>query len=73
MRKQYLSSRKWEKTYVVIIHIYGSRDFFLIFCDNQDTEYDSQRNDFGIAGTILTHRITPKDLWDNGVHTLQDE
>ena len=31
----------WEQNIVVIIHIYGARAISLLFCDHQDTEYES--------------------------------
>ena len=36
----YTYSIIWEQNILAIIHIYGARDIFLLFCDNQDTEYE---------------------------------
>ena len=33
-----LSSTKWENNTVVILHIYGARDIFTLFNDDQGTE-----------------------------------
>ena len=35
-------STKWVLKVVVILHIYGARAIFLLFCNNQDTESGSQ-------------------------------
>ena len=35
--KLYLYSTKWEKSIVIILHIYGDRSIFLLFNDYQDT------------------------------------
>ena len=59
-----------EKKNVIIIHIYGSR---ALFCDHQDTEYESREMEIGLAGTILTQKKTPKALLVNDIYNPQDE
>ena len=36
----YPYSMRWQQNIVAIIHIYGARDIFLLFYNNQDTEYE---------------------------------
>ena len=38
MRQLYPYSTRWEQNIVAILHIYGARALFVIFCDYQDTE-----------------------------------
>ena len=41
MGKPYSNSTIWEKTIIIVLHIYGDRSLFLIFLDQQDTESES--------------------------------
>ena len=41
---------------MVILHIYGAIAIFLLFCDRQDAEYESQEMEIGIAGPIFTSK-----------------
>ena len=63
---------KMRKNIVVILPIYGALAISLLFCDHQDTEYESQDMENGVAGPILTQKKPPNPLWDNDIHTLQD-
>ena len=45
------------ENFVAIIHIYGVRAIFLLFCDKQGTESESWEIEFGVAGPISTHKI----------------
>ena len=36
--QKYQYSTRWEQNIVSIIHIYGARYIYLLFCDYQDTE-----------------------------------
>ena len=38
MSQLYPYYTRWEGNVVLIIHIYGARAIFLLFCDRQDTE-----------------------------------
>ena len=38
MGQLYTYSTIWEKNVVLILHIHGARDVFLLFCDSQDTK-----------------------------------
>ena len=40
MGHQYLHSARWENKIVANLNIYGARAILLIFCDNQDTDYE---------------------------------
>ena len=40
MEKLYLYSSKWQKQFEIIIHIYGDRAIYLLFYDDQDTEFE---------------------------------
>ena len=40
--QQYPYRTRWVKTIVANIHIYGAREFFLLFCDIQVTKSESQ-------------------------------
>ena len=55
---------------MVVLHIYGALAMFQLFCDHQDTAFESGEMEIGVAGPILTQKI-PKALWDNDIHTLQ--
>ena len=50
MEQLYPKSTRWEKTIV------GAFVFFLLFCNYQDTESESQDMEIGIAGPILTQK-----------------
>ena len=52
MGQQYPYSIKWVKTVVVILHIYGARAIFLLFCNHQETESESREMKIGGAGPI---------------------
>ena len=52
----YTYSIKWVKNIVVILHIYGARDIFLLFCDHQDTESESWEMEIGVTGPLFTHK-----------------
>ena len=38
------------------IYIYGDRTIFLLSCDYQGTEYESQEKKIGVAGQICTYK-----------------
>ena len=40
MGQRYTYPTRWEKNVVTILHIYGARAVFLLFCYPQDTEYE---------------------------------
>ena len=40
--QQYPYPKIWGKRIVAIIHVYGDRAIFLLFCDHQDTKSKSQ-------------------------------
>ena len=71
MGQRYPYSTRCDTNIEPIIHIYGTRAIFLIFIDNQDTKYESQVLQHRIFGPIFKHK-TPKPLWDNYIHSLQD-
>ena len=48
---------------VAIIHIYGDRAIFLLFCYRQDTEYESQVMEIGIACPLFSHKKISKAVW----------
>ena len=41
---------------MVIIHIHGALAIFVLFCDHQDTESESQEIKIGVSGPISTHK-----------------
>ena len=41
MKNIYPNYRIWGQNIVAIIHIYGARVIFQLFCDHQETEYES--------------------------------
>ena len=41
---------------VAIIHIYGARAIFLLFCDHEDTESEPSEMAIDVAGPILTQK-----------------
>ena len=55
---------------MAIIHIYGARAIFLLFCDNQDTESESCEIEMSISQPIFTHKKIPKNLWGKSIHNL---
>ena len=56
MGQRYPYSTRWEQNMVASNHIYGARAIFLLFCDNQDTEYEPQEIEIGVTGPISTHK-----------------
>ena len=54
-----------------ILHIYGDIANFLIFCDHQDTESESNKIEINIYQPIFTHKKISKVSWENYIHTLQ--
>ena len=57
MGKLYPSFSRRDKNIVAILHIYWVQAIFLLFCDHQDTEFESQVMVSGVAGPIFTHKI----------------
>ena len=57
---------------MVIIHICGPREVLLLFCYQEDTEYESYEMEISISTPISTHKKISKDLPDNDIHNLQD-
>ena len=55
---------------MIILHIYGAKANFLLFCDHQDTESESREIEIVVIGLIFTQKIS-KDLWENDIHTSQ--
>ena len=49
MGHQYPYSTRWVKIIVIDTHTYGARSIFLLFCDNQDTESESQGIEIGAS------------------------
>ena len=47
MGKKYPYSTRWVKTIVGILHIYGALAILLLFCNHQDTEFESQEMEIG--------------------------
>ena len=43
------------KNNVIIIHVYGARYMFPLFCDHQGTESESWEIETGVTGPIFTH------------------
>ena len=41
---------------MVLLHICGALDIFLLFCDQQDTESNKSEMEVGVAGPILTQK-----------------
>ena len=63
MVQRYTYYKKWEQNIVSIIHIYGARAIFLLFCDHQDTESESREVEMRISQPIFTHKNISKYLW----------
>ena len=55
MGKVYLYSTKRELKNVIIIHIYGAIFISLLFCDNQDIEYESQEIYISVSQAIFCY------------------
>ena len=51
-----------RKKIVAIIHIYGARFIFLLFCDHQDTESDYWEMEISVYGKIFTHKNTKRSM-----------
>ena len=56
MGQLYPCSTIWDKDIVAILNIYGSRAIFLLFCDHQDNESESQDIELGVSGTRFNHK-----------------
>ena len=54
------------------IHTYGGTAIFLLFCDHQDTESESNEIDMSIPQDIFTRKNISNSLWDNYINNLQD-
>ena len=57
---------------MAILHIYGARDTFHLFCDNQDTQSESCEIEMSISQPIFTHKKISKYIWYKDIHTMQD-
>ena len=57
MVQQYPYYTRWVKTIVGVLHIYEALAIFLLFCNHQDTESESQEMEIGLAGPIFTPKI----------------
>ena len=57
---------------MIIIHIYGAIAIFLLFYDDQDTLSTKCEIQMTISQIIFTNKNISKDLWDNGIHNLQN-
>ena len=71
MGQWYPYSTILEQNIVAIIHIYGARAISPLFCDNQDTEYESCETEMSRSQPILNHKKIPKYLWNNDIHNIQ--
>ena len=69
MGQQYPYFKRLEQNIVVIIHIYGDRAIFVLFCDQQDTESESYEIEISTSQPIFAHNKIPKDVWDKNIHT----
>ena len=56
---------------LVVLHIYGARAIFLLFCDHQETESETREMNIGAAGPMFTKKRS-NALCDNNIHTLHD-
>ena len=61
---------RWVSTIVVILHIYGPRAIFILFCNYQDTEFESGEMKSVAAATIFTKKIYNAQ-WDSFINTPQ--
>ena len=57
---------------MVIIHVYGAIAVLLLFCDHQDTEYESCEIEMSISQPIFTQEKKSKALRDKYIHTKQN-
>ena len=64
MEQLYQKSTRWEKTIV------GAFVFFLLFCNYQDTEFESGEMKSVAAATIFTKKIYNAQ-WDSFINTPQ--
>ena len=55
MGQWYKYSTIWEQNIVVVLHIYGDRAIFLLFCDYQDTKSEWHKIEMSISQPIFTH------------------
>ena len=60
------------ENFVVILHIYGARANFLLFCYHQDTKYEYSEIEMKISQPIFTNKNITKAIWYNDIHTLQN-
>ena len=56
---------------MLIIHVYRARTIFLLFCGDQDTEYDKWEIKTSTSNIIFTHENLSRAQWENYIHTLQ--
>ena len=69
MGEQYPYYTRREKNIVVVLHIYGTLAIFLLFCDHQDTEYESREMKNGVSGPKLS-RKKYQNLYGTTIHIL---
>ena len=62
---------KMQVNIVGILHIYGDRSIFLLFCYHQDTKSESYEIEMSISQPIFTNKNISKALWGNDIHTIQ--
>ena len=70
MGQQYTYSKIWVENIMAIIHISGDSAIVLLFCDHQDTEYESREINIREPGPIFIQKIS-KPLWYNNIHIPQ--
>ena len=56
MGKLYPYSTTWVKIIMAILHIYGDSVIFLLFCNHQDNQSESQEVEIGLAIPVFTHK-----------------
>ena len=56
---------------MAILHIDGSVDISLLFCDHQDIEPEYYDIKNSISGPILTHKQILNDLWVRDIYPIQ--
>ena len=56
MGKGYPYPTIWVGKIMTILHIYGAKTNFLLFCDHQDTESESQEIEVVVLGLIFTQK-----------------
>ena len=56
---------------VLVLCIYWDLAMLILFCDHQETEYESWDMESGVSWPILIQK-NPEALWNNDIHTLQD-